>query len=399
LTSYLADHLLSETRGDAVGYRRNILQGYADFVSTDKDFSLREFRSRHSDSTQAVGYGKAQMLFHMLRQELGDDLFRQGLQKFYAEQKFKVAGYTELLAAFSAVSERDLSGFLKQWVDQVGAPQLSASQVKTIEVNKEWKFYLTLEQIQDGPAYELNVPIAITLRDEPHARQRVIHMDQKEKRVVLTFKQEPIRLDIDPEFDLFRRADYTEIPAALSLAYGSIEALMVLPFKADKEEVREYFNLITQWRMTMPVAMETVYDNEIDALPTDKTVWVMGWKNRFVDELAPGFEEQGIEADQDKVTLGTQMWNSDEHSIVLAQRQEKNPKLARIWLAAHKPDAIAGLARKLPHYRKYSYLMFTGEAPDNKVKGQWQIHSSPLSFSLKKGAVMGKLAPRSALVE
>ncbi|WP_303909356.1 hypothetical protein, partial [Thiohalomonas denitrificans] len=37
-----------------------------------------------------------------------------------------------------------------------------------------------------------------------------------------------------------------------------------------------------------------------------------------------------------------------------------------------------GLARKVPHYGKYGYLVFTGDAPDNQVKRQWPANSSPL---------------------
>jgi len=71
LTSYLADHLLQEQRGEGANYRRAALQKYTDFVSSARDFPLTEFRSRHSSTTEAVGYGKTLLLFHMLRRELG----------------------------------------------------------------------------------------------------------------------------------------------------------------------------------------------------------------------------------------------------------------------------------------------------------------------------------------
>ena len=48
------------------------------------------------------------------------------------------------------------------------------------------------------------------------------------------------------------------------------------------------------------------------------------------------------------------------------------------WAASLTLQALPGLARKLPHYGKYSYLVFQGEAPDNRVKGQWPIQDSSL---------------------
>ena len=43
-----------------------------------------------------------------------------------------------------------------------------------------------------------------------------------------------------------------------------------------------------------------------------------------------------------------------------------------------EPAALPGLAGKLPHYGKYSYLVFKGEAPENRVKGQWPVQASRL---------------------
>ena len=68
LTTYLADHLYKsqESVQAAIDYRRAQLQGYLDYaVSGARDFPLREFTERESASTQAVGYGKTMMVFHM----------------------------------------------------------------------------------------------------------------------------------------------------------------------------------------------------------------------------------------------------------------------------------------------------------------------------------------------
>ena len=46
LTSYLADHLIKEQRGEGVEYRRTTLQKYTDYVRQQQDFPLTAFRSR-----------------------------------------------------------------------------------------------------------------------------------------------------------------------------------------------------------------------------------------------------------------------------------------------------------------------------------------------------------------
>ncbi len=79
LTAYLADHLIKEQRGQGAEYRRDALQKYRNYVQEGDDFPLSEFRSRHSAATEAVGYGKTLMVFHMLRRQLGDEVFRRAL--------------------------------------------------------------------------------------------------------------------------------------------------------------------------------------------------------------------------------------------------------------------------------------------------------------------------------
>ncbi len=85
LTAYLADHLMKEQQGSGAEYRMDTLQKYADYVLGSRDFPLTRFRSRHSSSTEAIGYGKSLMFFHMLRLELGDDTFRKGIREFYKQ--------------------------------------------------------------------------------------------------------------------------------------------------------------------------------------------------------------------------------------------------------------------------------------------------------------------------
>ena len=81
LTAYMADHLIQEQRGLAVNYRRSTLQKYRNYVREGRDFPLSEFRSRHSAATEAVGYGKSLMTFHMLRRHSGDDAFRASFEE------------------------------------------------------------------------------------------------------------------------------------------------------------------------------------------------------------------------------------------------------------------------------------------------------------------------------
>ena len=68
------------------------------------------------------------------------------------------------------------------------------------------------------------------------------------------------------------------------------------------------------------------------------------------------------------------------------------------WIAAGEPAALPGLARKLPHYGKYGYLVFQGAAPDNRLKGQWSPGDSDLVHWFGDARPELVLPPEPALV-
>jgi hypothetical protein len=74
-------------------------------------------------------------------------------------------------------------------------------------------------------------------------------------------------------------------------------------------------------------------------------------------------------------TLRDQVIQGDDVSLTLVREQAGRP-LGLI--ATGTAVALPGLARKLPHYGKYGYLVFTGPEPVNRLKGQWSAGESTL---------------------
>ena len=179
LTAYLADHLMKEQQGLGAEYRVNTLQKYADYVIGNRDFPLTQFRSRHSSSSEAVGYGKALMFFHRLRRELGDETFELGLQDFYQKNKFRFATFDDLRASFTTVSGRDLRPQFEQWVSREGAPRLKAGRPAVTAVEGGFLLSALLEQTQPGEAYRLQVPVAVTMEGDEQAFQSIVEMNEK----------------------------------------------------------------------------------------------------------------------------------------------------------------------------------------------------------------------------
>jgi len=382
LTAYLADHLVKEQRGEGVVERRNVLQKYTDYVSDEQDFPLADFRSRHSSATEAVGYGKTLMLFHMLRQKMGDDSFVHALRRFYREYRFKRASYEDLEEVFSTVYGQNLKPFFDQWVRQAGAPELQLARTQVIKQRDAYELQLTIKQIQAGFAYQLDVPVSVTLEGVDAAFQTTVYLDGASSDVSIEVPAKPMQVDIDSEFDIFRRLDSREIPAALSQGFGSEQVLLVLPKAASTELANAYLAMAKAWQQSQPGNWQLVYDADLTHLPKDKTVWLFGWDNRFFSEFKRALPKGQVDLKATSGRLDNTLLNKSEHSLVLTARDPENPEQTLLWLGSNRADALPGLVRKLPHYRKYSYLAFTGEAPSNMLKGQWRVSTSPLSQSL-----------------
>jgi hypothetical protein len=407
LTTYLADHLIKEQRGTAVEYRRSVLQKYTNYVTVnkDKDFPLSEFRSRHSAATEAVGYGKTMMLFHMLRLQLGDQAFVKVLHQFYRKYKFKVASFDDVTTTFNKAADDSLELMFEQWVKKAGAPSLRVHQAVAKPQGDGYVLSAIIEQTQEAEAYRLRLPIAVHLEGVANAYQTSIDVDAKQYKLELNFPVRPVRLDVDPEFDVFRILDHAETPPAMSQVFGAEQVLIILPATAPESIRQGYQELAKVWQKSRTVNMEIKLDNELDELPTDRAVWLFGWENKFrhmINKALPDYDF----VDKDKtIHIESTELKRNQHSIVVIARHPSNSAHALAWLATNNVAAMPGLGRKLPHYNKYSYLGFTGDEPTNVFKGQWPVVNSSMSIAILQSdnkevdPTIAKLAPRIALAQ
>ncbi len=393
LTSYLADYMLDEQRGNGVNHRREVLQKYSDFIRSDNDFALRQFTSSVETQGQAVGYGKSLMLFHMLRLKLGDEKFIEALRLFYQQYKFKVASYVDIERLFSRVYGQNLAPFFEQWVQRVGAPGLAIVETKREQLGSAWRVEGVLRQTQSGAPYLLDVPVAITLEGEATARYFTVAMGAKEQHFAFDLKAKPLRLDVDPEFDLFRRLTSEETPPALSQSLGAEHMLLVLAERATPDLKRAWRQLAKEW--DVPIKS----DSDLKQLPDDRAVWLLGWDNDLLGQVQTSFNDYGAIATPKLAMLAGEEFQAGRDSVVLAVHNPEHPEYTVVWFASSAAATVARYGQRLPHYRKYSYLAFDNE-DKNVLKGQWTLATSPLNVMLEPGRAVKAVYPvRPNLVE
>jgi aminopeptidase N len=392
LTSYLADHLIQEQRGKGGEYRQSTLQKYRDFVKDGRDFPLTEFRSRHSAATEAVGYGRTMMGFHMLRHELGDDNFKKLIQRFYREFREKRATFRDIQKVAEAVSGKDLKRFFDDWITRPGAASLAVSGTAVKKTAAGFELSGTLQQTQAGAPFLLQVPLVIRTARGTQVEKVALGAANAPFTFTFAADHEPLSIDIDPEFDVFRKLDPRETPPSIGQIFGEPKILAVLPAKASPGSQKAYRDLVDGWRSDNH-AIEVKLDTEITALPADRAVWLLGRENRFAADLFGKVLKAGateIRVDGESMPLAG-------HTVVLTERHPTNVEKAVGWIFSEPFAAMPGLGRKLPHYGKYSYLGFSGEEPVNVLKGQWSASDSPLHVDLRATTARAAAIPPMAL--
>ncbi|KNY23118.1 aminopeptidase N [Methylobacterium sp. ARG-1] len=166
----------------------------------------------------ATVYDKGAEIVRMLRTLIGPETFRAGMDRYFADNDGRAATVEDFLAAFAAVTGRDLSAFAR-WYERPGTPRLSVAMVYDPQAARcTLRFAQTLpgETGQDAPP--LVIPVALGLVGAsgpltnatcPDVRNGVYVLDRAEAEIVFEQVTEkpvpsllrdfsaPVRLDFD----------------------------------------------------------------------------------------------------------------------------------------------------------------------------------------------------------
>lgn len=369
LTAYVAEHLYKErlSAAEAREYRLKLLRDYAALVRSGKDFPLTEFTQRFSPASQAVGYGKGAMVFHMARRRVGDKAFWEGLQDIFHEKAFQTVSWDDFAGTLGRRGGQDLTGFFRQWVMSPGAPLLSIDEVRARQEASGWR--ITGRLIQQEPFYELNVPLRLETDGQRIAT--VVSLTDAMALFTLHSKSPPRRLVVDPEVDVFRRLDPVEIPPTINRIRGSSSLIVVVARSLPPpvlEASRVILKALGQERSPVLREKETPFP-----ILKGHDVLYLGipQKKGFLSPLP-----EGLIMSPDSFALeGTTYDTPDDALFIVVSHPEDDQNVAAVFLPL-SAGAASTAARKIPHYGRFSYLAF--RKGSHRAKGIWPVVTSPL---------------------
>jgi aminopeptidase N len=329
LTTYLADHLYQEEKGLGFEYRKGTLIDYQSYVNDKNEFSLKDFEGRTDEASKAIGYGKALMVFQMLKKMVGEERFQKAVNSFTDEMRFRRASWEDIQRAFEKYYQKDLAWFFKQWIDEKGLADLG---LEDIEVKPSGpKFEVTFTIAQENRAYILDLPVA--LYSHGGKVKNVFHLDEKKGHFKMLIDGIPERLVIDEDYDTARMLSMGEFPPVIERLLGDEQPILVLPLsETDTYEESIHAFRDKGARVSEPGSL-TFKDLQSSSLA------ILGADNPLAKRLYGDVHTGG------------------GFSVLMKENPWNPGKVVGIFDARMKEEVKAAFY-KVYHYGKYSFLAF-----------------------------------------
>jgi len=363
LTTFMADYAYREDQGPAAA-REMRLQWLRDLaaVAPADETALAAFTSRRHGISSVIGYGKAAMVFLMLRDEIGAAAFEQGLRALWQQDRFRVAGWNELERVFAQAAGRDLSGFFAQWTQRAASPAITLAPAAD---GAAGRFRL----LQAGAAFELQVPLRLRLASG-ETREATLRVRERETVVdaAALGAAGAVAVELDPELRLWRRLDPAGLPSILRDTFIAPRAQLHLAAGGE------------DWLAAATALAGRLLDAQAQQVPLEALAAAPDTPALVVGDRA------GIESVLARLGLGEVPAALLREAAAGAQPPALSGT-ARAWAArsggkpllfvlADTPAALAALQRAMPHYGRQSWLVFE----DGRVaaQGAWPAAATVL---------------------
>lgn len=378
LTTYLANYYWHEWTHDdrqAMEQRRLMLQGYSVHVPPDQDYPVAAFVRKRDERDNAIGYHKSAFVFHLLRREIGDEAFWRGLKTFVSRYRNRTIDWKNIEAVFAEESRRDLRWFFEQWVERGGSPSLSfgeaaASRVTGTDGRDAWR--LTIHIQQGGRPFRMAVPVTIVMKHGTETRWVSLGLSS-EHMAELTVQDQPLLVQLDPEWMAFRRLARAQLPPMLNGYVTDRHRTAVKAFTDSASPLQQVVTRITDQEAQLPESQRTrVLSINGEPLPPEGSVLVLAGPDQQALVQSIVRESCGNLAvlESEGVQIDGQTHSGPAAAVLLSCRRADVPGSVVTILYGVSSQAVAKVSRFLFYYGWQSYVIFNDGAAVKR--GLWQ---------------------------
>ncbi len=149
-----------------------------------------------SPQFQSMTLEKGAMVFHMLRWEMGDDVFNKFLRGVLSQYKDKSVKTTDIQTVAEAQSSLQLEPFFAQWLDGTGAPTFTDKfTVFRLGNNKGFRTVGAVQQDLDL----FRMPVELRIETDGKTESRRVDLSGTESQYSVETFGRPRKISIDPQ--------------------------------------------------------------------------------------------------------------------------------------------------------------------------------------------------------
>ena len=190
-----------------------------------------------------LAYPKGAWVLHMLRSELGPDLYRKCIRTYLERHAHGSATTDQFRAVLEELSGRSLEKFFDQWVYGIGTPQLDVAhawdeKTRTAKISVKQTQKIT----EDTHLFEL--PLTVRFRTKIGVVDKTVRLREKEEDFHFSLPSAPELVRLDPNMEILAKIQFKPAKPMLVLQLkddadpvGQLLALDQLSEKPDAEAI------------------------------------------------------------------------------------------------------------------------------------------------------------------
>jgi aminopeptidase N len=235
-----------------------------------------------SAAYQSIVFYKGAMVFSMLRETLGKEVFDSILSKFLEQYRNKSASIDDFERLTSQVAGRNMRYFFAQWLEGTGVPEFSVDYQIIRTRNGKFRTRGTVRQNFEN----LRMPVDLMLRSEGGDTQtKRLSLEGRSEDFDFESSGQPIAAEVDPYNKILRMSDDLKVAIVARRGielfregqYAEAQQQMESALKMDRSNAWVYYNLglIYFEQKNWQLALDN-FQAAIDS-SSSKPAWIETW--------------------------------------------------------------------------------------------------------------------------
>lgn len=229
----------------------NDARGFVDTPNETRSIVDRQFDSP-DERFDYLAYPKGGWVLHMLRSQLGDELYRRCIRTYLERHLFGTVVTEDLNAVIEELSGRSFDQFFDQWVYHAHHPELEIAYAWD-EQTRLAKLTIKQAQALSDKVLLFNFPLTVRFKSKEGTVDRQITVKEKTEDFYFALSQAPELVRIDPLFTLLAKIRF-EVPTPMLHAQladntdviGRFLAVAALATRKDHESVAKLKDVLNQ---------------------------------------------------------------------------------------------------------------------------------------------------------